>query len=411
MVTGLPPGPPPDGVRAVADALEQRLDALVATTLASVLAEVPVYRQRGGDVPEATRRAVAYVYSSFIELVRSGQAPSEVVARSLAGVGADRAAQGIPLGDLLQGFRISARCASATLLEAAREDDLDGTAALWVMQALFGWMDVVSNLAAADYSSAQARLLNRADEAHRSFLIDLLLGAATGESAATRAADVGWDAAADYAVAVLGYQDGRSPSGVEDRIGRALVRSWTINIGGRLAVLVPAPDRASADAALAAIASVTSDAGWRCGSSRPRSGLVGLRRAYREALEALSIALATGATFVHWDDVVLDRVLLQDHDLLAELVERTVGPLIRYDAEHNAELLHTLAVWSEHDASPTHAAEALHTHPQTIRYRLSRIGEITGWDPASSDGRLHLLVGLRCAQLSGLVESQDLYHT
>lgn len=409
-VTGLPIGPAPDGVHAVADALEARLDALVQSTLATVFAEVPVYRERGGDVPDATRRAVAYVYGSFIEQVRSGQPPSEIVARSLAGVGADRAAQGIPLGDLLHGFRVSARCAAATLLEAATEDDLDRDATLWVMQALFGWVDTVSNLAAADYSKAQARLLTEADAAHRSFLIDLLLGAATGEAATDRAEDVGWDAAADYLVVVLGGEDGRAPRTLEGEVASALARSWTVHLGGRLVVLVPTPDRESAEAATDVIVVAATGAGWRVGCSRPRAGLVGVPRAYRESLEALTIALAVGDDLVRWDDAVLERLLLQDPDLLGELIDRTVGPLLRYDAERNAELVRTLGAWLAHDASPTRAADALHTHPQTIRYRLARIGEITGWDPNGTEGRLHLHIGLRAAQLSGTSERLRIHH-
>ncbi len=59
-------------------------------------------------------------------------------------------------------------------------------------------------------------------------------------------------------------------------------------------------------------------------------------------------------------------------DLLAEPWQRLVA------ADRSGELVATFGAYIQHHASPTAAAGALHVHRNTVRYRLARIGEITG---------------------------------
>jgi PucR family transcriptional regulator, purine catabolism regulatory protein len=60
------------------------------------------------------------------------------------------------------------------------------------------------------------------------------------------------------------------------------------------------------------------------------------------------------------------------------LVSRILGPLIRHDAEHGTDYLHTLQVVLRRDRSWRLAAADLHIHRQTLGYRLRRIEQITG---------------------------------
>lgn len=396
----LPRRPPPPGVAAVADALEERLDDLVADMLESILHEVPVYRERGTAVEADTRRAAAYVYASLIDGLRTGSPPNAAVANSLADVGADRAAQGIPLGDLLQAFRISARTATDRLTRVASERDLDRDAALWVAEAILTWIDVVSNLAAASYSRTQARLLDAQEDRRRDFLLDLLYGAITGEEALERAEELAWDPATSYWVGVLGRADPASP---EDQaaVVEALGHCFPLRTHGTLVVLVPATtvdDVAEIERrALAAAAS----RGLAAGIAEVRSGVAGVRRTHLEATEALAIAQATGEPFVRYSDAVLDRMLRRDPELLDELVERTVVPLEEYDTTRNTELLTTLETYFEFGESPSRTAAELHTHTQTVRYRLGRVRDITGLALDDLEDRIHLILGLRGRRLRG----------
>jgi DNA-binding PucR family transcriptional regulator len=373
---------------------------MVENAIGEILVEIPVYAHRGPAITDDTRRAAAYVYVSFLEMLRTGHPPNEAVARSLAMVGADRAAQGIPLSDLLQAFRISARSAAEMIDSVVREQDLDRDAALWAMESVVNWVDLISNLASRDYTRAQARMLHESEERRRGFLLDLLYGGIAGEQALERADEVGWDPAADYWVGMFGSERGTEPGQeVKDRISAAFEFGFVARTRGELVVLLslgPDDDPLAAEKTAEKIAD---EFGLHAGVTLPRSGIDGVRRAYLEAEEALEIARSLGSRLVRHDEAVLDRILRRDPELLAELVEQTVAPLVSYDRTKGTDLTLTLETYLDENTSPTRTATALHTHPQTVRYRLSRIEDITGLRMDTAEGRLRLLLGLRARRL------------
>lgn len=65
-------------------------------------------------------------------------------------------------------------------------------------------------------------------------------------------------------------------------------------------------------------------------------------------------------------------------DLTAALLHPALEVLERYDRENQAELRRTLSVYLAQERNQIQASEALHIHPNTMRYRLGRIRELTG---------------------------------
>jgi hypothetical protein len=92
---------------------------------------------------------------------------------------------------------------------------------------------------------------------------------------------------------------------------------------------------------------------------------------------------------------LLIGVLLRDPDEVARLRERTISPLVDYDAGHDTELLATLRAFLAHDGSTTETAEAMKLHRHTVGYRLSRLHEVSGLSPYESGGRERLSLGLK----------------
>lgn len=130
--------------------------------------------------------------------------------------------------------------------------------------------------------------------------------------------------------------------------------------------------------------------------------LVPSRRDADRALRALQMtespeSVATG------DDVFLSSMLLQMKDF-ADIEGITVpsGPvatLVAYDTEHETELLHTLETYLEFLGDVAAAAERLHVHPNTLRYRVRRIGELAGLDLGSSEDILAAWIQIRLHRL------------
>jgi DNA-binding PucR family transcriptional regulator len=78
-----------------------------------------------------------------------------------------------------------------------------------------------------------------------------------------------------------------------------------------------------------------------------------------------------------------------------EYVRQWLGALIDYDAAKNSDLLHTLSHYLECGGNYDESAAALHVHRSTLRYRLSRIAELTGMDLRDVDTRFNLHAATR----------------
>ena len=65
-------------------------------------------------------------------------------------------------------------------------------------------------------------------------------------------------------------------------------------------------------------------------------------------------------------------------DMTAALLHPALEILENYDRENHGELRSTLSVYLTKERNQLLASEALYIHPNTMRYRLSRIRELTG---------------------------------
>ncbi len=100
---------------------------------------------------------------------------------------------------------------------------------------------------------------------------------------------------------------------------------------------------------------------------------------------------------------VVDGSEIATHQLLLAAVPDTVQESFRlrllrdlqdYDAEHQSDLVHTLAVFLETSCSWSRAASRLHVHVNTLRYRIKRVEEITGRDFGRFADRVDLFLAL-----------------
>lgn len=96
------------------------------------------------------------------------------------------------------------------------------------------------------------------------------------------------------------------------------------------------------------------------------------------------------------DDVTSHVLLLGTvpDDVRRAFATRVVGPVVNYDAEHGTELVPTLHAFLRADGSWSRCAENMHLHVNTVRYRISRIEEVTGRDLNRLEDRVDLLLAL-----------------
>ncbi len=108
----------------------------------------------------------------------------------------------------------------------------------------------------------------------------------------------------------------------------------------------------------------------------------GLEDSARSARAALAGLLAAPAWEqaprpVAADDLLPERVLTGDTTARRTLVEQAYRPLLA----STGSLLETLSAYLGSGRSLEAAARTLYVHPNTVRYRLRKVSEVTGWDP------------------------------
>jgi GAF domain-containing protein len=144
------------------------------------------------------------------------------------------------------------------------------------------------------------------------------------------------------------------------------------------------------------------------GAAGPARGAGTVAGVYEEAarcLDALTALDGVGGTASLRELGFLGLLLSADHDVDA-FISATIGPVLEYDEARLTELTRTLDAYFESGGSPTHAAEALHVHTNTVSRRLERIAELLGegWQkPAQS---LEIQMALRLRKTRGVLQDR-----
>jgi hypothetical protein len=122
-----------------------------------------------------------------------------------------------------------------------------------------------------------------------------------------------------------------------------------------------------------------------------------IKRSLADAEFALTLtASAVDTPVASFDELGVWRLLARpDASDLQNLVVHWIGPLIEYDREHRSELLKTLIAYLNEFGALEATATKLYVHRNTLRYRLIRIAELTGWDLNDPEQRFHLDLACR----------------
>ena len=111
-----------------------------------------------------------------------------------------------------------------------------------------------------------------------------------------------------------------------------------------------------------------------------RSGVAGAPHALRETWFSLQAApaLSTQSRPLRADELLPERALLGD-DYAREELYRNVYRVLRGDNPDDPTYL-TVSTFLRYGSSLENTAKELNVHPNTVRYRLKRAAETTGWD-------------------------------
>ncbi|MFC6882388.1 MULTISPECIES: PucR family transcriptional regulator [Actinomadura] len=375
--------------RPVAARLRARCPRLTRHVVDRLLAELPVYAELpqeeiAGDVADIVQHSLRQ-FADILERRRPVRPDELDRQRDSAAL---RAEEGVPLDAILTAYQIGTAMGWEDIAAGARPSDLAD-----LQEALAYLMDFQRRLTSAVSGSylEVRQILDSQEHGGRHALMAALLA---GEPLDRIAARTGLRPAARYAVLTLAFAPRRAETGSGQRARVAARRRirrvrtvldrfadepalTTLDGSGGTALLpfAAAPPWAVLRGLIAEAAEAS---GARVTAAAEIAEPAGIPDAVTQSSEVLDVVRRTGRPpgLYRLADVLLDYQLSRPSGALAELAA-LLEPLDRKPA-----LLRTLECHLANGLDRRRTGTALHIHPNTVTYRVRRICELTGLDPA-----------------------------
>jgi sugar diacid utilization regulator len=231
-------------------------------------------------------------------------------------------------------------------------------------------------------------------------LVDDLLAGTDAEGAYARAEAMGYDLRRPHYVLVIhtGNGAGKAEVAAVSRAAASLHLNHLVGHQGSLIALI-ADGRPASEALYGEVCKqlghTTSAIGIGPRCDTPGDFPQSFLRARRAVNVRLNSAHPQGAS--DYDELGFYHVVdaAQAVGVADEYVRQWLGTLMNYDAARNSDLVHTLSIYLECGGNYDESAASLHVHRSTLRYRLGRIADLTGYDLRNVDTRFNLHAATR----------------
>jgi hypothetical protein len=380
-----------EAIRQVGATLVLRNDEVARAMVNRIVSEVPLYRR----APRALIDDVIVLATATSGILSQALAAGTPVRREDVPIVREHAArrlhQGVSLEAFLHAYRAALfnywdACAEeAARLDVSRDDSL--ALARFVLDAI----DTITTHAAEEYLREETRQRVQSGREARDLVERLIRGQPVGDDRRAGIDPTG------RSITVAGrVEETARPVGDALQAARdALEESMALGkarplVAIRHGEIVLVAAGASAREALSRLRMARRRAldehavDVRYGVSAPTTGLAGVQRAYQEATLALSYTSAA-RPIVSLADLSSLEIALTGADAATKAVIASKGRRLP-DPD-----LAAIRAFAAADLNVARAAERLHVHPNTVRYRLQRIADTTGHDPRTFAGLVELL--------------------
>jgi PucR C-terminal helix-turn-helix domain/GGDEF-like domain len=400
----------------IVSSLEDQVDNITRSTQELLVTEIAELRA-DTLLRQLLRDTVSSNIDTFFSAIRH-RIPIEHIEPPAAALEYARrlAQREVSANALVRAYRLGHQAVLKIALEEVRASELDAKLSLSVYERFaaisFGYIDRISQLVVAAYQDERERWLGNRNTMRASHVRDLL-----------EAVDVDVDAM----IAAIRYPLRRihvalivwcreSDSGDELTPMERFVHKLAESIGACERPLfmsidhvtgwawIPLPSNAATGALgrIRTVAETTAEAPW-IAAGNPLPGIDGFRRSHQQAQDARTVAIASGGNvprFIAANDPGLAVAALVGNNLEAAStwVAEVLGPLSS-PTESDERLRETLRVFLRTGSSNKAAAEELHLHINSVKYRVHRAVERRG-RPISED-RLDVEVALNLCEWFG----------
>jgi hypothetical protein len=401
--------------RLACDQVARRL-ALEAVDLASsmttaVFDEVPEYAQ----VDAPTSRQAVFGHSldhvhAITRAIESWCLPSNEDLAFVRTRASLRATQQMPLSALLHSYRLGHRTVWERLVQLLEGSDAVLEASLALTALTLAYTERISGVLADSYTERQRQLLLELDRDRRDLLERILESTFDRHSETARLASTfALVPGGDYLVIVL-EQPGLDASPTGEALTRAaetLRRHLSLGVAQPFVVVRHAeivsiaPLARARAAALAHLTRQTiaelerSSQTWSAGISTVCAGLGEIAGGYQEARQATEMATSGARVCALLDVRVADYLLARADHTALRMIPSPARRLLESAHADDRLLVETLEAYAAADQSIATTADRLAVHPNTVSYRLRKLGQRVERDVSRFSDLVEVLTWVR----------------
>jgi DNA-binding PucR family transcriptional regulator len=364
------------------------MGALGTAAMASMEQRLPWFRALSAEDRSWIGLVAQAGIAAFVDWVKHPQR-RPAVAGEVFGTAPRELARAVSLQQTVEMVRITIDVVEAQVDELAApggEAELREAVLRYTREVAFGAAQVYARTAEAR-GAWDARL--------EALVVDSLIRGEVGEALRSWASALNWSSSPVAVIA--GTADGGEPEGIIDDL-RAIARRSRLDLlasvqGSRLVVVLGgSPDPLAAARQLAArfgpgpLVVGQSAADLQSAAPSAAAALAGLRAApaWPEAPRPVLAA-----------DLLPERALDGDPAARAELLADVYEPML----SGGSALVETVTTYLEQGFSLEATARLLFVHPNTVRYRLRRVGDLTGFSAVTGRGGFTLWVAVVLGRL------------
>ena len=389
-------------MRRVGEALAARYTEIGQTVAARILDEIPDYRDLAPNVI-ADLRAGA---TATVELLARTFAEGSNVRREDLGflreLAARRVHQGVSLEVFIHAYRVALLAYWDACAEEASRLRLSREASFTLAGSAIEAIDIITTQAAEAYLREESRLRTQTGRAARD-LVERLINGQPIEPRRRHPAAPGLDPTGQLITVVGRVEQTALAVGDALQIAReTLEESMLLGTArpllairhGELVLIMAGTSPRAKISSLRAARQRTIDQhniDVHYGISVPSEGFGSVQQAYREATLSLTYTSASRPIVSLYELSSLECAVIGATATTKAVIASKGNSLRALPPEDLVTAVETIRAFSDANLNVARAAEQMHVHPNTVRYRLQQIATKTGHDPRTLTGLVDLI--------------------
>jgi hypothetical protein len=398
-----------EAIRGVTEAFAGRYGELGQAIAARVVEEIPGYRGAAPEVINDLRAGAAATVELLTRTVAEGSAVRREELGFLRELAARRVHQGITLEEYIHAYRVALLAYWDACGDEASRLGLSREAAFMLARSAIEGMDILTSQAAEAYLREETRVRTQSGRAARDLVERLINGEAVDPGRRHPAAP-GLDLTGqlltvvgrvEQTIRAVGDALQLARDALEESMSLGAVKPLVTIRHGEIVLIAPG---AGADTKIAAVRDARQrtieehDTDVHYGVSVPSRGFASVQQAYREATLSLSYTSANRPIVSLAELSALECALIGATATTKAIVASKGNELRALSDDERAAAAETIRAFSDADLNVAKAAERMHVHPNTVRYRLQQIATKTGLDPRTFTGLVDLICILEMTQ-------------